>query len=383
MRGEDMDPIYVSWEEGYDSEWEYTVTIHDNFIHWEVHLDPQWADLPRKEDQAFEDFLKRGPHPGFSGSVDSFRLKEITDAVAERMRQPGYRPYEGPSGDDELEDASASPAASPAPGPDSVDDLPAPPHMKTYWETASGEGKHFIDINATEVVIGSTSGPAVTENATACTHEEFLKGMHHEMVREMFGLDTLKEIIACVKKAGTHEPFMDQRRRITDTLDFIREIPPDPGLQGLSEGGSVIDGSRIYGNAGGYNSELKTREWRFFVDCADPENITGTITELATGKTRTVTFPGIVTSAVELEGSLYISCNDNFEVISPEGDKVFDTALIRGSGGEPVFGSALRVSGTLRVGRAILVRCYWLAGESGGVILRYDPSEKRFIGRSL
>ncbi|MCP4130800.1 MAG: hypothetical protein GY754_07445 [bacterium] len=253
--------------------------------------------------------------------------------------------------------------------------------MKTSWERSEGSKNCYVYINANEVVIGSHYGSGHSDNATSCSYSDFLAGKHHGLVLDDFGNEILHEITAYVKKAANFGPFNKQREKADILKKFIYDIPKNSSIKKMINSSSLINGFKYYGNAGGYNTELKTAEYRFFVDCSNPSHIRGSITHLRTRDTYHFSLVGYCSSVVLLKNNFYIVCLDNFSVLNSKGVHLYSTSLLEDENGEKIFGEELRVSRTLRYKNAILVQCWWVSADDPDVYLKFDIKKKRFTGR--
>ncbi|MCP4130801.1 MAG: hypothetical protein GY754_07450 [bacterium] len=74
--------------EEYDAEYEYTVTVYENYIHWHLEFDEQWSDPPSDENQSFESFLEKGNPSGYSSRFND----QITRAVKKNIKRRSYTP---------------------------------------------------------------------------------------------------------------------------------------------------------------------------------------------------------------------------------------------------------------------------------------------------
>jgi hypothetical protein len=348
-----------SWNEGYDGEYEYTVTVHDNYIHWHLEFDEQWRDPPRDGNQSFEDFLEKSNPADFSSRMN----ESITEAVKKSMSLPGYHPY-----------------IAPQVVPDATPTAPDGP-MKTSWEMMDGNCKNYVDINDREVVIGSTYGSGHTDNAVSCSHKKFLKGFYHDHITQYFGKGTLREIIGYVMKAADHKPFKEKRQKTNLRKKFIRDIPVVPSIKKMVDDPETIDGFMYYGNAGGYSTELKTSSYHFFADSSNQYDVRGSITHNISGEIYRFSIRGNCESVVELNGIFFIASWDNFSAVDSRGKYLYDTYDLKDKNGEKIFGEELRVGRTLRYKKTILVKCWWVAVDEPGSYLRFDAGKKSFTGR--
>ena len=53
--------------------------------------------------------------------------------------------------------------------------------MKTHWELSSNGRTSVLDVNESEVCVGSTCGPAGSMVGNVVSHAEFLEGRYHEV----------------------------------------------------------------------------------------------------------------------------------------------------------------------------------------------------------
>ncbi len=80
--------------------------------------------------------------------------------------------------------------------------------MKTHWELSQNGRTSVLDVNESEVCVGSTCGPAGSMVGNVVSHAEFLEGRYHEVVLKVFGQETLDEMIAAV---SSHNGASSQR----------------------------------------------------------------------------------------------------------------------------------------------------------------------------
>jgi hypothetical protein len=67
------------------------------------------------------------------------------------------------------------------------------------WERFDGSMEYYALVNPHDVVVGSRGQSAFTDNAGSCTHEEFLAGMFHDVIRRSLGEAVLQAMIADVR----------------------------------------------------------------------------------------------------------------------------------------------------------------------------------------
>jgi hypothetical protein len=67
------------------------------------------------------------------------------------------------------------------------------------WETIVGATQYYAEVRPTEVVVGSRGKSVFSDDASACSHAEFLAGMLQDMVRSEHGEQTLAAMIEAVR----------------------------------------------------------------------------------------------------------------------------------------------------------------------------------------
>jgi len=354
-----------SWYEGYDAEYEYAVDVGPDRIVWHLEFDEQWSDPPRDEVQSFEDFMACGHPSGFSGAYDDVIRKE----AAALMAAPGYVPFRAPAhlerepgGDDSVRADRIPPAEGP---------------MKTSWERRDGSATHSVDIHPEEVVVATSyPNPHAGGGGASATHTGFLGGELWGTVLDLFGRSTLVEVLAYVKRAPTLPEFMEKRESLDARKAFVRSIPVDPRIKAALANPAIVDGFRNYGNRGGYVTELRVGDLLFHAGGG-----VDYVEEVRARKRHRFDVPGTCTSVVGLGGRFYFTAWDNFWVVDGAGRLLYDTYSLTDAKGDRIFGEALRVDRVMSLGKAILVRAWWLATPMPRSCLRFDPDVLAFTGR--
>jgi ankyrin repeat protein len=67
--------------------------------------------------------------------------------------------------------------------------------MARNWEKTTGKQVHYLSITDREVVLGDHWGTAMSDNARACSHQDFLTGELQSQVRQIFGAAVLAEAL--------------------------------------------------------------------------------------------------------------------------------------------------------------------------------------------
>ena len=100
------------------------------------------------------------------------------------------------------------------------------------WEKTTGAVTHYCYLTATEVVVGSHAGSGLTDNAGACTPEEFLKGMYQHLVRSQLGEDILGQVLEAVVSTCDNPErvaqYREEQARVTQ-MDDVPGASPPPG----------------------------------------------------------------------------------------------------------------------------------------------------------
>lgn len=253
--------------------------------------------------------------------------------------------------------------------------------MKTSWEHKEGMHTEYIYVNYNEVVVGDHWGSGLTDNAGACSHEEFLTGRYQDLILERFGQEILDEVILAVKNANRNPEFQKKKKEILERKYFLDTIPLDESLKGLDKHPKTISGYMNYGNAGGYKTIVKSDNLTMFIESQDG------YLESYKKKRIYFTLEGHCSGAVELHDYFYIVYNDNFAVISPTANIIFDTHNLKfdltKAGFDPsnmMFGYTVRISNVYRHKEIIFIRCRFFNNDYNPNLIKFDL-KKGLCGR--
>jgi hypothetical protein len=64
------------------------------------------------------------------------------------------------------------------------------------WEIDTGKRVAIVDVNDTEVMVGSNCGPDGGMVGSVVSHAEFIEGRYQDVVKKVFGEDVLQEMLA-------------------------------------------------------------------------------------------------------------------------------------------------------------------------------------------
>jgi len=251
-------------------------------------------------------------------------------------------------------------------------------NLKTSWVKTDGRRTDYIDIHYNEVVVGNHYGSGMTDNAGTCSHEEFLAGRFQDLILNSFGQKILNEIIDVVKlaKEGKIPEFQMRKEKKLEKKFFLESIPIDESLKDLDNQNihpETISGYSNYGNKGN-KSVIKSNKVKFVAT-----KLKGYI-ENEKGEKMQFKLQGYLSGVVELNDYFYITYDDNFAVISPEGEFIFDTHNIKFDKESPMFGYDVRISNVYRNGNMIFFKYSYFDRPYLDGLIKYDL-KKGFIGR--
>ncbi len=235
------------------------------------------------------------------------------------------------------------------------------------WEKQLDKTTHYIHIDHTSIVFGSTLGSGHTDNAASASYADFLDGRFHADIRHVFGETILEEVIAAVLNANTDPIFSTQNEKERALLETLNAIPLDARLARLVADPTVENGGLNYGNAGGYKTILKSDTLTLTY-----ERDKGTLTPNAGGSPIDVSFPGHGSAAVALSDHFYIVVSDGLAILTPKG-KVIQP-------GPRLFGETLRIGYIYRYENVIFFSYRWFYGNHPKGWLQVDVG-KGFTGR--
>ena len=249
--------------------------------------------------------------------------------------------------------------------------------IKVSWERIEGHARHSIYISYNEVSIGTDYGnPHAGGGGAACSHERFLAGELHGVITDLFGTNVLKEVIINVKRTTIHEEYVKKKKLSDERVNFIKKIPVNKKLKKLLKHNNLVNGFSYYGTVGNYGTELKTKNYRFFVN-----GNTSYIEDIKNKKKSYFDIPGYCESVVELNNIFYCIAWNNFLVVRYDGKIIFSTFTLKDTDGDEFFGAELRASRTLRMGQTILVRIWWIGVDLPDCYLKFDTEKLKFSAR--
>ena len=235
------------------------------------------------------------------------------------------------------------------------------------WEKQIDKTTHYVQINHLQIVFGSMQGSGHTDNAGTASHADFLAGRFQDDIRRIFGESVLRDVIASVRSVENDPIFAKKLRAEQTLLDALSAIPLDARLAGLLGVPPTEKGSLNYGNAGGYKTVLKSDSLTLTF-----ERDAATLVPNIGGAPTNITLPGHGSSAVALHDHFYIVVNDNFVVVTPNGDVLKEDNAI--------FGETLRIKPVSRWDDVIVFAYRWFQNQHPRGWLVYELGEG-FTGR--
>ena len=235
------------------------------------------------------------------------------------------------------------------------------------WEKKNNQTTHYIRIEHTQVIFGSTLGSGHTDNAASASHANFLAGRFQADIRDLFGESVLAEVIASVQTADTDPIISAQKKTERALLETLNAIPLDARLAGLVGNPAAENGALTYGNAGGYKTTLQSDTLTLTF-----ERDKGILTPNTGGSPIDMTLPGHGSAAVTLYDHFYIIVNDALVIVTPTGDVIHPIPRI--------FGETLRIGHVYRHEDVIFIAYRWFYGNHPRGWLQVELDEG-FIGR--
>ncbi len=251
--------------------------------------------------------------------------------------------------------------------------------LKTSWEKKDGRLTEYVYVTYKEVVVGHNYGTGMSDMAGAASYKEFLNGRFQDLILETFGQKILDEVINVVKLSmkGKLPEFQNRKREVLEKRFFIETIPLDESLKdldNLDKNPETISGYKAYGNAGGYKTIVKSDNLTLVVDSQKG------YLEDRNGKCIHFTLNGHCSGVVELEDYFYIIHSDNFAVISPQGEVIFDTWNIKFDPTEHMFGYGVRISNVFKNKKTIFFRYRFFNLDYPPGLIKFEL-KKGFTGR--
>lgn len=68
------------------------------------------------------------------------------------------------------------------------------------WEIDTGKRVAIVDVNDSEVMVGSNCGPDGGMVGSVVTHAEFIEGRYQDVVKKVFGAEVLSEMLAACER---------------------------------------------------------------------------------------------------------------------------------------------------------------------------------------
>lgn len=236
------------------------------------------------------------------------------------------------------------------------------------WERTSGTRHHYAQVNAKDVVVGYQGNSPHVGGAGSCSHEAFLDGQMHDLVREAFGEAVLEEMLQAVRDAGPMRA--EALAEIARYQRYLDGFPNDPSLASLlNDPGAVSsDEETKLQPDGSYLIRSDTLSLRLRPGLVPARLERNTDAE----RFNPLDLFGLGTG-VERRDHFFLG-GDGYAVIYPSGKVVTD-------GADSMFGSTLRLGKVWRCRDAILFRYDWFDYRDGDPgLLRYEL-DQGFVAR--
>lgn len=239
--------------------------------------------------------------------------------------------------------------------------------LGTGWERKDGQVTHYIHIDYRSVVIGSHMESGHTDNASSCGYDAFLGGHFHDHIRNYFNDSVLNAVVESVKNAAQYPAFVQKNKLIEAAVEALEQIPLDPTIGNIFQAAATEKGSKNYGNMGGYKTEVHSRTRRITI-----ERSSGMLIPADGGKPIPIEFPGHASGVVASQDHFFVVVNDDFVVVTPNGDIRPNEMTI--------FGSDIRIEHVYRRDDVVCFGYRWFDGSYPPGLLRYDI-RKGVVGR--
>jgi hypothetical protein len=106
--------------------------------------------------------------------------------------------------------------------------------MKTSWKKNEGGQTHYCHVGPRRVEVGSHHGSGHSDNASTCSHQEFLQGRFHNIIRDAFGARVLSNVIKAVKGIVLLPEVIEQLETEKKQLENWRKMPVNQSLKQLA-----------------------------------------------------------------------------------------------------------------------------------------------------
>ena len=239
--------------------------------------------------------------------------------------------------------------------------------LKTNWERKQGRVTYYIQLDHHQVIIGEHVGSGHSDNASACSYTDFLKGRFQDHILSYFDQDVLNDVITAVLVAPDYGPYVDKRNTIAAAYTILKNIPLNPALADLPTDPNTEKGSKNYGNAGGYKTIVSSSTLTMTV-----ERDQGFLAPNTGGEVIPFQLSGHASHAVALQDMFFLVVSDDYAIINAKGvllPKEYN-----------IFGSFLRINTVFRRQDMVCFGYAWFHGSHQNGWLQYQCGEG-FIGR--
>jgi len=78
------------------------------------------------------------------------------------------------------------------------------------WEVDTGKRVSIVDVNDSQVMVGSNCGPDGGMVGNVVSHQEFLDGRYQDVVKKVFGPEVLQEMISACSQTDSPTDQSDE-----------------------------------------------------------------------------------------------------------------------------------------------------------------------------
>lgn len=233
---------------------------------------------------------------------------------------------------------------------------------RTSWEVDRDDAHHYLEVFRYTVTVGHHHGSSFGDTFGTVSHQEFLAGELHDVVREVHGEAVLAEAIAAVRDLLERDPGA---HTVAGLRDRIAAIWVDNGLLRLLGDPATVHGHHSLGNLGDRRTRVVADGVVLVADGA-----TATIERIdGSSPAVTVDCGGPVEGVVAWRDKFVLKVGHDWLCLGPDGERR-DEGRVRA----PTFGTHLRVSGVHRHGETLLVDYHWSDRDDGPPgVLRLVP----------
>ncbi|MHA1293434.1 MAG: hypothetical protein ACTSR3_07880 [Candidatus Helarchaeota archaeon] len=255
--------------------------------------------------------------------------------------------------------------------------------MKTSWIKGKIQNASWDEVTITygQVIVINWIEGGRSRFEKSCRHEEFLEGKMQLDIKQTFGDAVLKEVIENVKLAIQYPPFQKEKEKFLIRKFFLESIPEDRSLIKLEKDKETLSGFHNLERIRDEKVGLKSDSITFF------DTNKGSYLKTKDNKEIKVEFKGILGSVVELNDFFYIVHSDNFCVVSPEGDIIFDTYPLKLYPTKPLdfenhlFNFYFSIRNVYRNKNIIFFKYFWDKNYYPPGYVRYEV-HRGLVGRS-